>query len=82
MNTDVSDKLKKYLLGTKVRSMTALITLMKADLRELLSEYMSLTGEMSVVADIDESGTEVLFHIDFCADEVYDAGNLLETRSK
>lgn len=82
MSTDVSEKLKNYLLGMKVKSMTSVIAAMKSDLRKLLSEYMELTGEMHIVADIDDMGNEVLFHVDFKADEVYDAGELLETSVK
>lgn len=82
MSTDVSEKLKNYLLGMKVKSMTSVIAAMKSDLRKLLSEYMELIGEMHIVADIDEMGNEVLFHVDFKADEVYDAGELLETSVK
>ena len=81
MKTDVSERLKRYLLGAKVKSMTSLLALLKSDLRKMLSDYMSLTGEMTVTADINDEGSEVLFHIDFRADEVYDAGELMETDS-
>lgn len=79
MRDDVSEKLKSYLIGMKVKSMTSLLALLKADLRKLLSSYMNLSGEMTITADIDECGNDVLFHVDFTADEVYDAGELLQT---
>lgn len=43
---------------------------------------LTLWSGMHIVADIDEMGNEVLFHVDFKADEVYDAGELLETSVK
>ncbi len=74
---NVSDKLKKYLLTAKVRSLASLLSVLKSDLGKLLGEYMELTGNIRITADLDESGSEVLFHVDFSADEVYDAGRLL-----
>lgn len=82
MKADVSDKLRSYLLGARAKSLSALLALIRSDLKKLLSEYMELSGEMSIVADIDESGREILFHLDFSADEVYDVGDMLVTRSE
>lgn len=76
-DANVSDKLKKYLLSAKVHTLSSVLSMVKRDMYKLLTEYMDLTGDIRITADLDESGNEVLFHVDFSADEVYDAGSLL-----
>lgn len=78
MRTTVSENLKKYLLGAKVRSLSSLLVLLKSDLRNLLEEYMKLSGEIKVLADIDEDGGDVLFSLSFSASEIYETGQILQ----
>ncbi len=78
MRSTVSENLKKYLLGAKVRSLSSLLVLLKSDLRNLLEEYMKLSGEIKVLADIDEDGGDVLFSLSFSASEIYETGQILQ----
>ncbi len=78
MRSTVSENLKKYLLGAKVRSLSSLLLLLKSDLRALLGEYMKLSGELKMLADIDESGGDVMFTLSFSASEIYETGQLLQ----
>ena len=75
MRSTVSEK---YLLGAKVRSLSSLLVLLKSDLRNLLEEYMKLSGEIKVLADIDEDGGDVLFSLSFSASEIYETGQILQ----
>lgn len=78
MRSTVSENLKKYLLGAKVRSLSSLLVLLKSDLRNLLEEYMKLSGEIKMLADIDEDGGDVLFSLSFSASEIYETGQILQ----
>lgn len=78
MRSTVSENLKKYLLGAKVRSLSSLLVLLKSDLRNLLEEYMKLSGEIKVLADIYEDGGDVLFSLSFSASEIYETGQILQ----
>lgn len=78
MRSTVSENLKKYLLGAKVRSLSSLLVLLKSDLRNLLEEYMKLSGEIKVLADIDEDDGDVLFSLSFSASEIYETGQILQ----
>ena len=73
----VSENLKKYLIGAKVKSLSSLLVLLKNDLRVLLGEYMKLSGELKILADIDADG-DVLFSLSFSASEIYETGRILE----
>lgn len=78
MRNKVSDNLKKYLLGSRAAALGGVISLIKSDLRESLADYMTLSGEVSVTADLDEITGDVLFNITFAAKEVYDSGDVLK----
>ncbi len=78
MRSTVSENLKKYMLGAKVRSLSSMLVLLKSDLRTLLGEYMKLSGDLKVLADIDEEGGDVLFSVSFSASEIFETGRLLQ----
>lgn len=78
MRSKVSENLKKYLLGSRVAALGGVISLIKSDLRESLADYMTLDGDVSVTADLDEITGDVLFNISFAAKEVYDSGDVLK----
>lgn len=78
MKSKVSDNLKKYLLGSRVAALGGVISLIKNDLKEAIADYMTLDGDVSVTADLDEITGDVIFDIKFAAKEVYDSGDVLK----
>lgn len=78
MRSKVSDNLKKYLLGSRVAALGGVISLIKSDLKEAIADYMTLDGDVSVTADLDEITGDVIFDIRFAAKEVYDSGDVLK----
>lgn len=77
-NTNISNNLKKYLLGNRVSALSGVITSLRADLKDLLGEYMTTDGEIVVSADMDEISGRVIFNISFAAKEIYEAGTVLK----
>ncbi len=77
MRTTVSDSLKKYLLGARTSALSGVIASIRSDMISLLSDYMTLDGDIKINADIDEITGDVLFGIKFAATEIYDSGDVL-----
>lgn len=77
MRTTVSESLKKYLLGARTNALSGVIASIRSDLIALLSDYMTLAGDVKISADIDEITGDVLFGIKFAATEIYDSGDVL-----
>ncbi|HIV64211.1 MAG TPA: hypothetical protein H9693_05570 [Firmicutes bacterium] len=77
MKAAISDSLKKYLLGSRVGALGGVIASLKSDLKELISNYMTLRSDIGVTADIDEITGAVVFGVTFSADEIYDSGDVL-----
>lgn len=77
-NTNISNNLKKYLLGNRVAALSGVITSLRADLKELLADYMTTDGEIAVSADMDEVSGRVVFNVSFAAKEIYEAGTVLK----
>ncbi len=75
---DISESLRKYLLGNRLAALSAVITSLKADLKSLLADYMITDGDISFTADMDEEGGRVVFDISFAAREIYEAGAVLK----
>lgn len=75
---NVSDNLKKYLLGSRAAGLTGVISLIKNDFGQILADYMTLNGDIVITADLDEVTGDVIFNISFSAKEVYDSGDVLK----
>ncbi len=78
MKKDISNNLKKYLLGNRIAALRGVISSLKADLKAILGDYVKTDGDISITADMDEISGRVVFNISFAAREIYEAGTVLK----
>ena len=77
MSKNISEKLRRYLLGSRASALAGIIALLKSDVGRLITAYMRPTGDIRVVAELDDTTGDVVFTLTFAANEIYDPGDVL-----
>lgn len=77
MSKVAEKKLKTYVIGSKVRAVSEVLQVLKSDFDRLLKNYMSLSEDIKIYADLNESTGNIVFNVQFETKEIYDIGKVL-----
>ena len=79
MKADMTELLRARMLDEKIAALEDVLTLLRGDLYALTENYMKLSGDIYIAADIDARNGDVLLNICIKAKEVYDCGKILNS---
>lgn len=78
MKNDITGIVRARMIDEKISALEEMLALLKSDLSVIMENYMRISGELFVGADLDDRSGDVIITVHAKAREVYECGRILK----